>query len=162
MDAAVAIIRLKTQDSSILILRRALNPHDPWSGHFAFPGGRREPGDADLLATCLRETQEECGLELSPADLRRELHPTEAGNALGKPVKVVPFLFEINEAPRLRLDPIECAAGHWVPEAHLRDPARRGTITPLPDASRKFPSILLEGGHIWGFTYKVLVDLLES
>jgi len=34
----------------------------------AFPGGRPEPQDEDLLATALRETQEELGL--SPADLR--------------------------------------------------------------------------------------------
>lgn len=152
-------------DSRILILRRALNPHDPWSGHFAFPGGRREAGDADLLATCIRETREECGLELSPSDLRRELPPTTAGNALGKPVHVVPFLFEIVPdiaPPRLRLDPLECAAAHWVPESHLRDPAARGFITPLPDVEKRFPSILLEGGHIWGFTYKVLEELLAD
>jgi 8-oxo-dGTP diphosphatase len=163
MEAAVAIIRAKTPNSSILILRRALNPNDPWSGHFAFPGGRREPGDPDLLATCIRETREECGLELSSSDLRKELASTVAGNALGKPVHVVPFLFEIHpdETPRLRLDPLECAAAHWVPESHLRDPAARGFVSPLPDLEKRFPSILLEGGHIWGFTYKVLADLLK-
>jgi 8-oxo-dGTP pyrophosphatase MutT (NUDIX family) len=162
MEAAVAIIRSKKPDPRILILRRALNPLDPWSGHFAFPGGRRESIDADLLATCLRETREECGLRLSPAALKKELAPTEAGNALGKPVRVVPFLFEVAEPLPLHLDPAECAAAYWVPESHLRDPALRGFISPLPDPQKRFPSILLEGGHIWGFTYKVLENLLKS
>jgi 8-oxo-dGTP pyrophosphatase MutT (NUDIX family) len=126
------------------------------------------------LATCIRETREECGLELSPYDLRRELPPTTAGNALGsrrheaasrlsQPVHVAPFLFEIapGAPPRLRLDPLECAAAHWAPESYLRDPAARAFITPLPDAEKRFPSILFEGGHIWGFTYKVLEELLK-
>ena len=115
----------------------------------------------DLLATCLRETLEECGIELLPTALQEELAPTEAGNALGKPVRVVPYLFEIDEQPRLHLDPIECAAAYWVSESHLRDRASHGFITPLPDPAKRFPSIALEGGHIWGFTYKVLVDLLK-
>lgn len=160
-EASVAIIRAKTPDSAILILRRAVNPSDPWSGHFAFPGGRRDPADPDLLATCLRETREECGLNLTSAHLKKELPAAEAGNALGKPVRVVPFLFEIPETLPLQLDSIECAAGYWVPESHLRDRDAHSFITPLPDPAKRFPSIQLEGGHIWGFTYKVLVDLLK-
>jgi 8-oxo-dGTP pyrophosphatase MutT (NUDIX family) len=160
MDAAVAIIRAKTPHSALLILRRALNPADPWSGHFAFPGGRRDPEDVDLLDTCLRETREECGLVLDRRDLVRELPALDAGNALGHSVRVVPFVFEIPSQRPLRLDPVECAAAHWVPETALRDPANRAAIAPLPDPARRFPSILLDGGHVWGFTYKVLEEVL--
>ena len=159
-EAAVAIIRSKSPETAYLILRRATNPLDPWSGHFAFPGGRRDPGDEDLLATSLRETLEEVGLRLDPAHLKKRLPPMEAGGSLDNPVRVVPFLFEIPDQPKLTLDPIECADAFWVPEDYLRDPSSRSFITPLPDPAKRFPSIMLEGGHVWGFTYKVLEELL--
>lgn len=158
-EAAVAVIRVKSTEFHYLVLRRALNPRDPWSGHFAFPGGRREPGDPDLLAACRRETREECGIPLPPDTLRSPLPLLRAGNALGRPLGVAPYLFELPDFPAVTLDPVECAGYYWVPESRLRHPDAREFITPLPDA-RRFPAIRLDGGHVWGFTYKVLADLL--
>jgi len=49
-DAAVAVIfRVGAGDSlELLMIERASYAGDPWSGHVAFPGGRREPHDAAL------------------------------------------------------------------------------------------------------------------
>src|SRR4051812_3842337 len=54
--AVAAILRDAAEGPEILFIRRAEHPQDPWSGHMAFPGGREEPGDADLLETAIRET----------------------------------------------------------------------------------------------------------
>lgn len=43
----------------VVIRRTARGRH---AGQHAFPGGRPEPGDADLLATALREAHEEVGI----------------------------------------------------------------------------------------------------
>src|SRR5215471_21768996 len=64
--AVAAILRDREGEAEVLLIRRAQKTGDPWSGHMAFPGGRQDPSDLDLLHTAVRETQEEVGLELSP------------------------------------------------------------------------------------------------
>jgi 8-oxo-dGTP pyrophosphatase MutT (NUDIX family) len=163
--AAVALIRVKGDDPEYLLLRRAQNPRDPWSGHFALPGGRREARDADLLATCIRETFEECGVRLEPAHLLRPLPTAIAGGHMGRPMGVAPFLFEVPVKPAVRLDQREIAEAHWLPQSYLRDPANRlmAAMSALhPD--RAFPCIKVaeSTGAIWGFTYGVLEAFWES
>ena len=46
-----------------LVLTKRTNFVSMQQGHIAFPGGRREPEDPDLLAAALRESHEEIGLE---------------------------------------------------------------------------------------------------
>ena len=71
--AAVAIIKSLAPNESVLVLRRASHPQDPWSGHFSFPGGRSEKKDNNLLSTCIRETREETGIPLDAGQLQQRL-----------------------------------------------------------------------------------------
>jgi 8-oxo-dGTP pyrophosphatase MutT (NUDIX family) len=163
--AAVALIRTAERDPEFLLLRRAINPDDPWSGHFALPGGRWENGDKDLLATCIRETFEETGIRLDPGQLIQTLPMAVAGGHMGRPMEVAPFLFEIPGKPLLALEAREIAGFHWLPQSYLRDPANRhraAMVVTRPD--RQFPCIRVGTGEgaIWGFTYGVLEALWES
>jgi 8-oxo-dGTP pyrophosphatase MutT (NUDIX family) len=160
-QAAVALIRAAGPDPEYLLLRRATNPEDPWSGHFALPGGRRESGDKDLLETCIRETFEECGIRLEPSHLLRSLPLAVAGGHMGKPMEVAPFLFEIPAKPPLSLALQEIAEFHWLAQSYLRDPANRHRAAmSLSHPDREFPCIRVGAGvadgAIWGFTYGVL------
>ncbi|MEM0140139.1 MAG: NUDIX domain-containing protein [Ferroplasma sp.] len=58
--AAVALIIDK---NSFLLIKRAEQPGDPWSGQMALPGGHKEINE-DCEATAKRETMEEVGLKI--------------------------------------------------------------------------------------------------
>ena len=64
LQAAVALVVRGGERLEVLLIKRAKREHDPWSGHMALPGGRRDPADASLLETAMRETREETGVAL--------------------------------------------------------------------------------------------------
>ena len=64
-DAAVSVVVRANRHLDLLLIKRARSERDPWSGHMALPGGRRDPEDRDLEATASRETLEETGLDLA-------------------------------------------------------------------------------------------------
>ena len=159
-EAAVAVVRTVGDSPALLILRRAVNPKDPWSGHFSLPGGRRDSQDLDLLDTCIRETKEECGLLLTRDNLSRPLPILIAGNALGRPSRVAPFLFELPSRPLLVLETLEIAESHWVTEEYLMDSKNHCEAAMLPGrAHEMFRGLRLGNGYVWGFTYRVLGQL---
>ena len=118
--AAVAII-LTPQPDSILLIRRADRSGDPWSGHMALPGGRREPGDSDLAGTAIRETAEEVGVQLRPEDLIGSLPDVVPRTPVLPPIAVRPFVFLLPERPAMRLN-AEVAQASWVPVDYLLRP----------------------------------------
>lgn len=62
MSAVMVLLYVKNNEWHLLTIRRTAdgNAH---SGQISFPGGRYENEDADYLATALRETYEEIGIE---------------------------------------------------------------------------------------------------
>ena len=160
-EAAVAIVHAGEPEPSILLIRRADREGDPWSGHWSFPGGRRDREDLDLLQTALRKLAEECGIHLGRERLGETLAPTLAGRRVGRFVLVAPFSFGVDaELPTL-LDPREAVEALWIPRRVLLDPARHGlrAVPGLPP-HMLFPSVKLNDAPLWGFTYRVITDWL--
>lgn len=160
-EAAVAVLLAKHPVESILLIRRATNPADPWSGHWSFPGGRRDDADPDLLTTALRELDEECSIQLDREQLTRELPSSYAGKSVGNTIAVAPYLFEIAEQLQANLNPREADDYVWTPVALLADRSRHRWQRIPGFANRAmFPAVDLKGTPLWGFTYRVLCDLL--
>ncbi len=158
-SAAVAIIKSLTPENSFLVIRRAIHPDDPWSGHFSFPGGRKENIDRNLFETCLRETREEVGIILSENRLFTTLPVTTVGKNLNFETIVQPFLFELPEQPPLVLNPHEVQKSCWLKERDFLDETRHLKIEMIPGTM--FPAFPLGDYFLWGFTYKILRSILE-
>jgi len=159
--AAVAIILAQRGPAlELLLIRRAERSGDVWSGHMAFPGGKWSPDDATLLATAIRETQEEVGLHLEAAELLGQLDDAKPGSQLLPRIGVRPFAFHLPEAPEPIHGP-EVAETVWVPLEVLRAP---GTFTEaviaLPGGPRRFPAYVIGPHVVWGLTERILSPLL--
>lgn len=160
--AAVAVLHAVAPIESVLLIRRASNPKDPWSGHWSFPGGRRDPSDLDLLATALRELHEECSIALPREAVAEALTPSLAGRRVGKFVSVAPFVFRLDQQLPTRLAEREAVSSLWIPVDRLRDPSlHEMREVPGVPQGQLFPAIDVEGTPLWGFTYRVLCEWLH-
>ena len=158
--AAVAII-IAPEPDAILLIRRAERAGDPWSGHMALPGGRREPGDLDLLATAIRETSEEVGIRLGSEHLVGTLEDVVPRTPVLPPVAVRPYVFLSRLRPPISLSS-EVTSTSWVPLTHLLRPDTHHLVRlDVAGQSRLVQAFELPDGIVWGMTERILSALLN-
>jgi 8-oxo-dGTP pyrophosphatase MutT (NUDIX family) len=143
----------------LVFIRRS--PHGVHGGQIAFPGGRREPEDASLQDTALREAEEEIGLERHRVQVLAEL-PRVPTMATG--YRITPFLgrlegppptwrrqeTEIDEILEVQLEDL------LRPEAHAIE---RWQI-PGWREPRDIPFYWIGPYKLWGATYRIVEPLL--
>ena len=113
--AVAAIMREHEGRPELLFIKRADRQDDPWSGHMAFPGGRKQSTDRSLLHTAERETLEEIGLDLtSGARVVARLPDVMPYSQMPHPLTVTAFLFVQSAPSELTLNE-EVAAVVWAP-----------------------------------------------
>jgi 8-oxo-dGTP pyrophosphatase MutT (NUDIX family) len=158
-QASVAII-IGSEPDAVLVIRRAERVGDPWSGHMGFPGGRRDSVDEHLLATAIRETEEEVGLRLLPKSLLGSLDDIGPRSTASPSIFARPYVFAVEGHPATRPNQ-EVASIHWVPLRALRAPGVLSEYTlEVGSTSRTFPAYQLPEGVIWGMTERMLTSLL--
>jgi 8-oxo-dGTP pyrophosphatase MutT (NUDIX family) len=130
------------------------------AGEISFPGGRRDPGDADLSATALREAQEEIGLDPAAVRLGQAL-PTTTTFVTG--YLIHPFVGHIPHPGELALEPnpaeVETVLTFSLEVLHESYEIRRLVRRGVPIHT---PTYAIEGHLIWGATARILGDLLSS
>lgn len=147
----------------VLLMRRVHHEKDRWSGQVSLPGGREEPVDVDLVATAVRESHEEVGVELgSSARLVGALGSVPAvakGRIL--PMTIHPFVF-IETTPVAPVAGPEAARVFWLPLGA----AARGDLDATfhyraGPVSLPFACWQYDGETVWGLTHRILRELLS-
>jgi 8-oxo-dGTP pyrophosphatase MutT (NUDIX family) len=148
--------------AELLFIRRAEREGDPWSGHIAFPGGRPEAGDADLLAVAVRETSEEVGIDVRRGGRVLGRLPTiEPLSARLPAVDVTPFVALAPEGAGAHPDPAEVDHAFWVPLASLRNAGPSAVVRHVVRGGRReWPAYPSPAGLIWGITERILTGFL--
>lgn len=129
------------------------------AGEISFPGGRCDPGDADLSATALREAEEEIGLDPGAVELGERLPAT---NTFVTGYRIHPFVGRIPHPSELALQPnpaeVETVLSFSLEALRDAYEIRRLIRHGVPIHT---PTYEVEGHLIWGATARILGDLLE-
>jgi 8-oxo-dGTP pyrophosphatase MutT (NUDIX family) len=127
------------------------------AGEISFPGGRYEQGEADLVATALREAEEEIGLPRDAVEIVGALQPTPT---IATGYAIYPFVGLIAPGMSWTLSAREVAEVLELSLGALRDGYRRQRLIRrgLPIRTDTY----VVGDHlIWGATARILSDLFD-
>ena len=156
--AAVLVPIVRDGDRALILLTRRADHLRHHPGQVSFPGGRMHAGDADLLATALRETEEELGFGATRIEVVGRLDECLTGTGFA----ITPFVALIAELPPLVPDPGEVGAVFTLPldpPCIFREMRREAMTTPR---GRRDFWVMDHGEHrIWGATARMLRELVE-
>ncbi len=121
IEAAVMIILKETKEGfSLLFIKRPENAQDTFSGHMAFPGGKVKCSDDTKLATAMRETYEEIGIDLNKngrfIGILDDINPNtpRANHYI-----VTPYISILEEGIILKPSRDEVEVAVWIPVSSL-------------------------------------------
>src|SRR5437588_906635 len=154
--AAVLIPLVDGPEASVVFTKRTDDlPRHP--GEISFPGGMRHDDDPDLLATALRETEEELGLSRDLVEVLGSLEPLQTYTTR---FTIAPFVGAIEVDPVFTPKPGEIAEVLEFPVTRLLHVEEPRTWTHEDRTLHGFV-YELDGHTIWGATGRILHELLE-
>ncbi len=143
---------------ALLLIERAqsLRQH---GGQLAFPGGKPEPEDRDLVDTALRETWEEVGLPRDQVRMIGRLAPVPTPTGY----MIMPFVGRVRGSWEPRIDHGEVARVLTPSLATLMDPAvhRKTGSVDWRGAPYDLHEYRIGEPPLWGATARMVWDLLQ-
>jgi 8-oxo-dGTP pyrophosphatase MutT (NUDIX family) len=150
-------LRVRGDEVTVVLARRTEQvPHH--KGQICFPGGSRDPGDADLLETALREAEEELGIQRGDAEILGTMEPVVTVTGFC----IQPFVAIISPDSEFRLDEFEMAEAFEAPLSIFAEFERYRYAESTFRGAGKRVYFLDYGPHtIWGATATILHRLAE-
>lgn len=156
-EAAVLVPIIRGEHPELLLTLRASNL-STHGGEVALPGGRRDPEDADLIATALREAEEEVGLPPGLVEVIAPLSPLVSRYGLA----VTPIVALIPDQLEYIPSEAEIAAVFTVPLQFFCEVPPDYTLRVDHDGLRwQVPSYQYGEYRIWGLTAVIIVELVN-
>jgi 8-oxo-dGTP pyrophosphatase MutT (NUDIX family) len=157
--AAAVLLPLTMHGGELTLLYTRRNDRmKTHAGQVAFPGGRLDRTDQDLVSAALRETYEEVGIHPSKIHV---LGSFPGRRTLQTDIMVTPFVGAVSDDAEAQPDPKEVAEIFYVPLAALRDRRYRTRVEPSGSTRLgQLPAIVYEGQTIWGLTYYLTMSFL--
>ena len=158
----ITLFEKNPDDWHIVFIRRGTtHEKDKHGGQIAFPGGKVEPEDRDLMYTALREAEEETALDLTALDVLGELTPLYI--TVSK-FLVHPFVAYTYKMPELVRQQSEVEEILEFPLEDFRK-VNSATETRINLGSgiilNHVPAFVIQGHIIWGATAMIMSELLE-
>jgi 8-oxo-dGTP pyrophosphatase MutT (NUDIX family) len=155
--AAVLVPIVDHPEPTVLLTQRTKDLSDH-PGQISFPGGKIDKGDADPLASALREADEEIGLDKAHVEPLGylDLYMTTLG------YRIVPVLARVKPGFTLKLNTSEVDNTFEVPLAFLMDQANvQRHARDWQGLTRHYYAITFGERYIWGVTAGILRNLHE-
>lgn len=153
--AAVLVPVVARAEPGLLLTQRshALRKH---AGQVAFPGGMQDATDASLIATALREAQEEVGLDPQQVEVLGALPAVTSSTGF----QVTPVLGIIPAGLRLTLNPEEVSSAFEMPLAEALQLSRYSVLE-INRAGVRHPVWLsrYQDYLVWGMTAGIIRSL---
>ena len=154
---AAVLLGLVMRDEPTVLLTQRPAHMSTHAGQIAFAGGKCDAGDADVVATALREAHEEVGLEAQHVQVLGTLPEYVTGSAF----YVTPVVALISSAMTLQLNTHEVSDAFEVPLAFLMNPAHhRWHRYEFEGVTREWLSMPYQDGEqlrfVWGATAGML------
>ncbi|MEH6472332.1 MAG: CoA pyrophosphatase [Halopseudomonas sp.] len=158
-DAGVLVALTDDRINPEVVLTRRASQLSSHPGEVAFPGGKRDPEDASVLATALRESHEEIGLPPEQVRVIGSLNQVVSKHGF----LVTPYLGVISTEVALSPNPDELESLFKVPLRFLLDKQQfQLERLWLDGGEAHMPRYDFQGYVIWGLTAYVLVELLNQ
>lgn len=158
-EAAVAIVIYpdKDREKKIVLIKRTVYS-GPHSGQIAFPGGKMDPEDHDIVNTAIRECYEEIGVQLTTSNYIGPLSPLHISVSS---IFVYPHIFLLNNDPEFKLNEKEVIYLIHVALSDLLDKSLvKETRMGIRNEEIIVPYYDIQNEIVWGATAIILSEFI--